>query len=610
MKKFKEELFKAFFITKINEQYEGFKKFEFESSYNLFISDDYDYYLSKGNDFEVYLLGYCLDIRNGTLSNQEIVDLLSAKTTIDGIYEELEYINGRFTLVINDGLDNYISSDAISLKPVFYSEEIDVVSSHEYIIKKIAANKRIKLILEDAYKRGFLDLTAYEGIYKLSCNNELELPSYNQRRLFPLYKRKEQPYERAVNELIPYFDNTTDWIDNNPKKPVFSLTGGVDSRSSLAVLKPIINKVKSFTYLRPKKDLKNKAVKTIYTNDERIVESMSDNLNLNHEFFYFQRKKEDEVYYDYINTISSSNHSYPLSKYLHDNVEYQDALHIKSTVQALAKTTYPLELYKINNFSSMISGTLHWGSDKLRNSTKEEINIVYTNFLKRINLSLDDLKGYHILDIMYLESRMGHFQSIITQETDNTLEVLNLVNTRKLFEIMYSVPLMDRHDRKTHKAIIQHYWPILNQFGINTEDPFINLTEIETTSDKYKNEVINGIELVKTNNLSLTKNKGILQIKPEATPLLVDGQYLVSLVNISSTNKKLSITSTYKNENGRGNISLVINESAYDILDLNKTLKITVRENEQCIIKYRFTNNKKNDSWLAAAKLLIKSSDV
>src|SRR5699024_7712216 len=213
---------------------------------------------------------------------------LSRKNSVDEIYQELEYINGRYTIVIREDDEHFISSDGNALKPIFYSEKVGVISSHEYIIRNMTARQEIKLELNTAYKRGFLDLTPYIGIYKLNCSNDISLTTYSKRRLFPRDLRTEKSLGKATSELFPYFDNMIEWIKRNPKNTVFSLTGGVDSRTSLAVLKPIIDNVKSFTYLRQKKDLKNKAVKTIYTNDEKIVASMAENLNLNHNFFYFQ----------------------------------------------------------------------------------------------------------------------------------------------------------------------------------------------------------------------------------------------------------------------------------------------------------------------------------
>src|SRR5699024_4127231 len=274
----------------------------------------------------------------------------------------------------------------------------------------------------------------------------------------------------------------------------------------------------------------------------------------------------------------------------------------------IAKTTYPIELYKKNDFSTMVKSTLHWGSDKLRNASKEEVHSVYEGYMERVKLNLNDLSGYDILDIMYMECRMGHFQSIITQETDNTLEVFNFVNTRKFFEILFSVPILEREKRNTHKAIVQHYWPVLNQFGINTDQAFIQSTEVESNPKGSKNDIVNGIEIVKTNNISLSKNKGLVQIKPEKTPLLMGSQYLISLINTMDSERKFNISSTYKNENGRENIKIEIDSKEYDILDLNDTDQIVQRKNKQCTIKYKLLTEKKNESWLNASKVMIKIS--
>lgn len=88
----------------------------------------------------------------------------------------------------------------------------------------------------------------------------------------------------------------------------------------------------------------------------------------------------------------------------------------------------------------------------------------------------------------------------------------------------------------------------------------------------------------------------------------MESQYLISLINTMDSERKINISSTYKNENGRENIKIEIDSKEYDILDLNDTAQIVLGKNKQCTIKYKFLTDKKNESWLNASKVMIKIS--
>src|SRR5699024_12526188 len=96
-------LYKAFFITELAGEFNDFTCHDFHDKNKLHISDDYKFSYKKSMNREIYLLGYCLDIRDGALSVKEIVlNLLNTKDK-DEFYDEVEYLNGRFTLIFING---------------------------------------------------------------------------------------------------------------------------------------------------------------------------------------------------------------------------------------------------------------------------------------------------------------------------------------------------------------------------------------------------------------------------------------------------------------------------------------------------------------------------
>src|SRR5699024_3302046 len=146
---------------------------------------------------------------------------------------------------------------------------------------------------------------------------------------------KIQNLETVINNTRCYYSTQLNWLTENYKKIYVSLTGGFDSKLSLALIKPIVTQVEFFTYMykyknHTKYDSLNSFHK-IYYKDKVIVDNLVYNFNLKHKYFYFN---DYEVPKEYINELGkhvSSDHSYKLS-YLTKKEFESDSVHVKSTL--------------------------------------------------------------------------------------------------------------------------------------------------------------------------------------------------------------------------------------------------------------------------------------
>src|SRR5699024_9209679 len=269
-------------ISKEIKNLNHFNNHKINEKYHLLVSKDYQFTKIKADGDSMYLLGYCFDIRDSSISTEDILyNLLESSN----FHEELEYLNGRFVIIFVRGLKVYISTDAGGLKLVFYSKQSNLVSSHEYMIKTLDQryfNLNIKVNKE--YRKCFLDQTSFENVYKLSTNNELELGSLSTKRIFPLKNKGEATVDDIIIEMSRYIDEINRWLQNQSNKK-FSLTGGIDSRVSLALAKPIVEEMDFFTYLRPLEHIVNKNRYDTYSTDEKIVREIVENLRISHHFF-------------------------------------------------------------------------------------------------------------------------------------------------------------------------------------------------------------------------------------------------------------------------------------------------------------------------------------
>src|SRR5699024_10533582 len=309
-------LYKAFFITELVGDVENFTNYSLPGNMNLYISNDYTFSHTKSGDEEIYLLGYCLDIRDGSLSTDEIVSNLIKTTEKENFYDEVDYLNGRFTLIYTNNENTFITTDATSMKPVFYNAQHKLISINEYYVKKLFTDEcQLTLTKNTFYRKVFMDFTYNNEVFKFNPSIELEINNFTKKRIFPRKDKGTNSIENGYKMLVPYFSETIKWLKGQPHK-IFSLTGGQDSRLTLAILKSLVNEIEFFTYLKQNKSLKrNKFAKRQYTNDEMIVNQMVDNLNLNHDFFTIPELMETDDYYQTMSETLTSNHSYGLSKH-------------------------------------------------------------------------------------------------------------------------------------------------------------------------------------------------------------------------------------------------------------------------------------------------------
>ncbi|RIM07151.1 hypothetical protein BU688_12405, partial [Staphylococcus chromogenes] len=119
--------------------------------------------------------------------------------------------------------------------------------------------------------KGFLDLSKYENIYKFNSNFRFELNNHTLKRIFPINTYKEIATSNVVKQVLPLMKEMVEFIFNLNRPVVVSLTGGYDSRLTLALLKSHIPDTLFFTYLKTDDKEMSEAQRKIYQNDYTAV---------------------------------------------------------------------------------------------------------------------------------------------------------------------------------------------------------------------------------------------------------------------------------------------------------------------------------------------------
>lgn len=573
------------------------------NDWTFFYSEDLDVTVHEKGDNSIVVLGYMLDIRNGGLTTEKIAEKLVQTNNIDN---ELDYINGRYVVIINKNDNLYTYTDASALMPINYSQTDKVISSHDILIKKILEHngKTIKQVQEELL--GSFDFTRYQEIFKFNPSLKLNLKDNTFERYYPIKEIERKSIEDILKELDLYFGEMIKWLKKWNNNIILTLTGGYDSRVSMALTNELSDRIEYITYLHPNLNRLSETARKIYEMDLFITDELSKNFRINHtQVNLADYNLEENERENYKKTLQSA-HSFPLIDYFKNDRKFEKALHIKSTVFGMGKSDFPLnknhnpETYKeMNEF-------IHGVSDAALKLPH------YKNILKAYyerNLQSEKVgKGRHFFEIFHLESRMGNWHSNVTQETDPELLEFIFVNARRILDLLQSPTIQERRDKVLYKNIINKYWPALLFVGFNEKAFNLDYNKLGINTTKY----YNGLTIYEYSNLLITeKDKNMVEIKPDKEEVGPEFQYVFKAKNKTNYSQELKIKSLFNKENARQYIYVSIiklNEKslvAMDIVDLFKGTNITLEPFEEFMIEINYNHRFDKLSWQQAGRLQI-----
>lgn len=572
--------------------------------YNLYCSGNLDVTVIEQNGTQLVALGYMLDIRDGDLTDKEILKSLSVSNDID---RELDYFNGRYVIIINENDNTAVYTDASALMPINYAENHRVIASHDVLIEEILKlnNIEVKPLREEL--KGSFDFTRYENIFKFNPSLKLNLNTWEFIRYYPHNEIVHKSIDFVTKELEVYFDEMIKWLKNWDNKIILTLTGGYDSRVSMALTNSFSEKVEYITYLHPNMSRLSERAQEIYDIDMYVTNSIGTNLNVNHtmvDLADYNLKGEERK-----NALKSlqTAHSFSLIDYFRNERKFNKDLHIKSTVYGMGKSDFPLK--KNHN-----PETYEEMSEFIHGVSKDAVKLPdYNNTIKEYykrNLHNEGVgKGRHYFEIFHLESRMGNWHSNVTQETDPELLDFIFVNTRRIIDLLQSPSIQERKDKVLYKTLIDKYWPALLFIGVNEKTINVDYDKIG-----LNNEYINGLKIYELNNLQLEQNEDTMcTIKPDSESVGPQNQYVFKAKNNTHQSKILNLKSLFNKENGRKYINVKIMKldnktfKSIDIVDLFDGYDVTLEPFQELMIRIDYNHAFDKESWQQAGRIQISN---
>ncbi|TVT28871.1 hypothetical protein FO441_00910 [Salinicoccus cyprini] len=553
---------------------------------------------------EALLIGYCFDTRNAQKSQHEVVEmLLSSSTLID----ELEYINGRYILLINRESGIFIYSDASQLQPLCYHGPTGTFASHDRLLAESLGENGISVSKRPGSLHTELDFTRFEEIFKVNPSLEIKVDDMSFRRIYPRTQLERVSVEETFEASRPYLEESRKWIRERGQDIFLTLTAGIDSRVSASLTRDFHESVEYLTYFTPRKFLATPMAKEIHRIDQSIAEQMKNNMGWNHSIVNLSDYKPDKQVASILEERFNSRHAYGLINYYRDEKGYKHALHIKSTVFGMGKADFKKSLDQSEETLDFYKKCVHGLPKNFEKNYDVEHEI--ENYFKRNLVEANVTKGRHYFDLFHLESRMGNWHSTLTLETDPEVDEFIFMNTRKMIDLMQQPGLRERRNFEFYKTIINHFWPVLLHFGINQEKNAYERAR-DKGMDDQRSIAIEGLVIHTDESMEIKHSEGNkYHIRPGDNRTKAENINYFTMRSSNEMPVKVSVKGLYSNPKGKGIIKVIIRSvdthDVYDMTSLNEPLMLEVGPSSYTVmVLYNRDYDKK--SWQEAGKLEIE----
>lgn len=412
----------------------------------------------------ILLLGHPVDVDAALTDTDAIAVELLATLQARGsaaVIERAAYLAGRFLLVALTERELTVVPDCLASHPGFYaggSDDLTLASSEVLVAlqRRLDPEPRTASLLARARQHGAGGvlyppglLTSVQHVRPLSPNCLLRArpgrPVHHERFWPTTERRQDTDLDRVLAAFSDRLRASLDLLASTSPL-TWSLTGGLDSRLTLAQLPPRhLAEATAFTYLNPRDLARSPEV----ADDLFIPSALSRRLGIPHQVLRWRQAPHGSGF-DALHRAT-----YPLLRPSHGAAHAMWADLPATTVQVQSNgaeigTSYARE--RTGEPLSPAKAAAQWMGDWARGDG--EVLASMQDYLEHTQLSTDRLLGYDHHDVLYWEHRMGRWGYRKFLDGDLGHRVVAPFCDRTLLEIMHRLPEPDRVGRALHHRIL------------------------------------------------------------------------------------------------------------------------------------------------------------
>ena len=462
-------------------------------NYYGYIHKQQQYYKIHNKNFILLLVGHAYNPFDMNYSEDIILKKLINK--LDNSYDEfIDYFNeltGIFTLFIfnNDGAIS-VFTDCSGMQACYYGNvrENLYISSHTQLIGDLCSlhfdNYIEELInykhfgLYGMYLPG--DLSPFKNIKRIVPNTCIKYSnnSFSIERFYPNKKIdyvSPNEYDNVIKEISKLMSNNMELISQKWDKPAISLTGGTDSKTTLACAAKNYDKFSYFSYI----SMPGEKI------DADAAHKICDTLNLQHKIYEVSTNKDNyndfelvkKILRNNLGNIGDSNENDICKRIFFSEREDFD-VEVKSWVSEIARANYYKKFGK-KKFPKDVKPRFLTAMYKIflkNNKLLKATDKVFEEYLEKTKF-VENLYNYDWTDLFLWEIRYGSWGGlVITSEHKYSFDITIPYNNRKIMDLFLSLPLKKRIEDTPHMDIIKTMNDDINKTGIH----IVNYNETKT----------------------------------------------------------------------------------------------------------------------------------
>jgi hypothetical protein len=290
----------------------------------------------------------------------------------------------------------------------------------------------------------------------LTANQVLDVDTRTLRRAFPRRPLPALTTTATAGLIAPRLEGQVAALVNSGRPVALSLTGGLDSRVSLAASRPHRDAIDYFTYRRP----------GIASTDADVATAGSISKSLRLPYHVIEVPVAAEPPLDLaIREATFLSHGRPIIAAYRRNFT-RDTIHIRSNVSEIAKCFYRSKPHGAGAAETAdgISADLlarMWA----HGATSQPIVDAFEDWMDATRYR--DVRGVDPLDIFYWEHRLACWHSSVVLESDFAFDTHVLFNSRSIIQLMLCAPADDRCSGVLLREVVSLLWPELLRWPIN-----------------------------------------------------------------------------------------------------------------------------------------------
>ena len=431
--------------------------------YSLLVHPKAKYYALQTEDSSLVLIGHAYNPFDSLYDENEILRKYADSEDKIGYFNQW---TGVFTLIVvkKDGIE--VWGDCAGMQCTFYGmlNGKKYVTSHTAIIETIC-NISTSDYVERLTKYKFYplfgrqlpgDITPYFGFYRIIPNHMVTMTE-NVRvlRFFPTAEYKEyssaDEISSAEARIAKLLNKNLYLISQKWEKPAISLTGGCDSKTTMACANGLQDGFGYFSYDSSETE----------TPDADAAASLCHALDLQHKRYYISRNDVDFPNLSEFETIFEFNsgnigkiNANDIRKRIYFYSEDDSDVEVKSWVSECGRAYYSKRFVK-EKFPS--KPTPHYLTTlyKVFLTDKKLIRETDQIFAKYINRYMsNDYYHYPWQEIFFWEFRMSSWNGlVITGEHRTSYEITIPYNNRVIVDLLLRMPLEYRMNDTAYGAI-------------------------------------------------------------------------------------------------------------------------------------------------------------